>query len=493
MSGVAGREEEQRILELAYQSNNPEFIALYGRRRIGKTHLVRSHFSHKKEGLFFYVTGMKEGLLAEQIKNVTDEIGETFLYSGARLEVRKNWRETFSVLHDNIKATPNNKKIVMFFDEFPWMVTKNSRLLQVVEYYWNHHWSRDGRIKLIICGSSSGWILKHIINNQGGLYNRVTRAIYLQPFNLHKTKRFLAHLKIKLNHKQIAYLYMVLGGVPYYFSQIAPGLSASQIIERLAFKKDSFLLKEFNSIYATLFDAQEEHIALVEAIVENRCGIGQENLVTKVKNISSGGRVVRWLEDLENAGFIIRFKPYLHRKKGIYYRVIDEYSLFYFDWVAPVKASLLELGMRKGYWENVQTSPAWYSWAGYAFEMLCYKHIPQISVALGLRPSAIPYTWRYVPSKGSNDAGAQIDLLFDRDDDSITLCEIKYTQTPYVIDKNYAQKLQQKIDVFKRVTKTKKHIFLAMISANGVKESIYSEALLDGGVVTLDELFRATE
>jgi AAA+ ATPase superfamily predicted ATPase len=492
MPNIVGREAEQAMLELAYQSTQPEFIGLYGRRRVGKTYLIRNHFSNRKETIFFYATGMKDGTLIEQMTNFTEEIGEAFLYPGARLEIKKNWRDTFRTLSDNIKAVPESKKIVLFFDEFPWMVTKNSRLLQTLEYYWNHHWSRDARLKLIICGSSAGWILKNIINNKGGLYNRVTRTICLEPYNLNKTKKFLNHQKIKLNNKQIAYLYMILGGIPYYLSQIEPGFSANQIIEKLAFNKNSFLLKEFTNLYATLFNTPDIHIELARVIANHRYGMGQENLVRKIKDISSGGRAITWLEDLEQAGFILRFKPFEHSKKGIYYKMIDEYSLFYFYWIESLKGSLLEKGMRKGYWESIQQSPAWSSWIGYAFEAICYKHIPQISKALNIGPTAIPSTWRYTPLKGSKSPGAQIDLLFDRNDDSITICEIKYTDEPFLIDKQYAEKLTKKIDVFKKITGTNKQIFLAIISANGVKKNIYSEEMVDG-VVTLDDLFKSED
>ena len=487
MTTIIGRETEQKILEAIYQTAQPELLAIYGRRRVGKTFLIREHFSRKKKSVFFYVTGMKDGPMIEQISNFTEEIGETFLYPGAQLEIKKNWRDTFKVLTENIKAA-TSKKIVLFFDEFPWMVTKNSRLLSTLEYYWNHHWSRDPRIKLIICGSSSGWILKNIVNNKGGLYNRVTRSIHLEPYNLYQTKKYLHRRQIKLSHQQISLLYMILGGIPYYLSKVEPNLSAAQIIEQLAFSKDSFLLTEFNNLYATLFDESRAHVELIKAIANKYYGIGQEELIEQIKVLSSGGRVLTWLEELEQADFIIRFKPFLHHRKGIYYKVIDEYSLFYFNWVESIRESLLTRGMRKGYWEKLQQSPAWHSWAGYAFEAICYKHITQISAALNLSPAAVPYVWRYIPKKGSKEQGAQIDLLFDRDDNSITLCEIKYTTQPFVIDKTYAEQLRRKIAVFREITRTKKQLFLAMISANGIKKTIYSEELINK-VVTLEDLF----
>lgn len=492
---IIGRTQEQSIFQKAYESQQAEFIAVYGRRRVGKTFLVRQYFSSnphvlKTAPLFFYVTGTKDGSLHDQISNFTQELGNTF-YAGAQLEVKGNWRETFENLTKAIHNAPPKKRIVLFFDEFPWLVTKNSQLLQTLEYYWNHHWSRDPRIKLIICGSSAGWILKNIVNSKGGLYNRVTRTVHLQPFNLQETQAYLTSLKIKLNHHQIAHLYMVLGGVPFYLSQVESGLSAIQNVEKLAFRDNGFLIKEFPNLYATLFEEAQTHIEIARLISQHPYGIGQEEITKKISHLSSGGRIVGWLSDLEQAGFIIRLKPFSNKKKGIYYKLIDEYSLFYFRWIEPIKNSLLEQGMRPGYWESLQHAPAWHSWAGYAFESLCYKHIPQISQGLGLSPTAIPYAWRYAPSRVEDneiDRGAQIDLLFDRDDNAITICEIKYTQDPFAIDKRYAEQLNQKLKVFKSVTKTKKQLFLSMIASNGLKTTIYSEEMI-ANAVDLECLF----
>lgn len=497
---IVGRDHEQKLLEKIYQSHQAEFLAVYGRRRVGKTFLVRQFFANKqfsvnKGGIFFYVTGTKDASLHDQISNFTQEIGNTF-YGGVQLEVQNNWRDTFQVLTKAIQDAPPKKKIVLFMDEFPWLVTHNSNLLQTLEYYWNHHWSRDPRIKLIICGSSAGWILKNIVNSKGGLYNRVTRTIHLKPFNLCETQDYLSSLKVKLNQDQIAHLYMVLGGIPFYLSQIEPGLSAVQIVERLAFKDNGFLLKEFNNLYATLFEEAQTHIEIARLLAQHPYGVGQEEITKKIPHLSSGGRIIEWLTDLEQAGFILRLKPFSHKRRGIYYKLIDEYSLFYFRWIEPIKDSLLEQGMRPGYWEQLQNTPAWNSWVGYAFESICFKHIPQISHGLHLSPTAIPYTWRHVPTKSQKeqeeeDRGAQIDLLFDRDDNSITICEIKYTKTPFPIDKQYAERLNQKLKVFKKITKTTKNLFLSMISAHGLKETIYSEDMVVSSV-TLDVLFNKT-
>ncbi len=481
MTLIIGRAKEKALLETIYTSPKAEFLAVHGRRRVGKTFLIREFFKKKKNFIFFCATGMKDGLMPEQLANFINAVGDAFLYQGIRLEIPKNWHDAFQAVTNNIQTLPKDKKIVIFFDEFPWMATKNSRLLQTLEYFWNHHWGQDNRIKLIVCGSSSSWILKNIVNNKGGLYNRITRNIHLKPFSLSDTKKLLTHLKVKLKETQIIQLYSVLGGIPFYLSKIDPGLSATQIIETLAFDKGSFLLKEFDNLYATLFGSEGAHIELACAIAQHRHGIGKENLLKQL-NLPSGGTTTTWLEELEQADFIIRFQPYQHQRRGTYYKMIDEYSLFYFQWIEPMKNSLLIRGTRKGYWEKLQASPAWKSWSGYAFELICYKHITQISQALHLNPLAIPYTWRYVPPAHSTEDGAEIDLLFDRDDDAITLCEIKNTLAPFSINKAYAKVLLNKKNIFVKRTRTKKQIFFAMISANGLADNLYADELIDTAI-----------
>ncbi|MBP9727446.1 MAG: AAA family ATPase, partial [Gammaproteobacteria bacterium] len=268
----AAPDEEIKILEQVYQSKSPEFLALYGRRRIGKTFLIREFFSKKKNGIFFNITGAKNSPMKEQIQHFTAQLSKAF-YSGIKLQAGKNWDEAFSQLTKTIKEqVVKNKKIILFFDELPWMATPRSRVLEMLDYYWNQHWSQDKRIKLIICGSSAAWIINKVINNPGGLHNRVTREIRLEPYNLLQTKQFLHAHNIKLNDRQILQIYMVTGGIPFYLSKIEKGLSASQIIESLSFSKTGFLLDEFDKLFSSFFDNSEDYITLVKLLAHNRYG-----------------------------------------------------------------------------------------------------------------------------------------------------------------------------------------------------------------------------
>ncbi len=483
---LISRENEAQILQGFLDSDAAEFLALYGRRRVGKTFLVRQFFKNKPV-IFFNVTGVKNAPLREQIRHFTKEIANTF-YHGAPLETRQNWDDTFQMLTEAIKKVAGKKKIILFFDEFPWMATRNSRLLQNLDYYWNQYWSENKRIKLIICGSAASWIINKIIKSSGGLHNRITKKIRLEPFSLKETKRFLNSRRVKLNNNQVLQLYMVMGGVPYYLTHIQKGLSASQVIEQLAFSKESFLLEEFSNLFSSLFDHHEVYVEILRIVASNRYGIGKRELLDKLDKSHRGIQGIDKLLGLEESGFIKSFKPHFHKRRGIIYKVIDEYTLFYFSWIEPLKETLQEGSFDKGNWLEMQTTSKWNSWLGYAFEAICYKHISAIRRKLSISPAAIANTWRYVPKAKSKENGAEIDLLFDRMDDSITICEIKYSNKPFVIDKQYARNLINKRDVFIKQTRTKKQLFIAMIAANGLRDNIYADDLMND-TVTLDDLF----
>ena len=483
---IIARKHEQKILQDVLTSSKSEFVALYGRRRVGKTYLIKTFF-RQKDCVFFHTTGSNNETLLTQVKRFVAEIGDVF-YSKTELKPRKNWEEAFDLLTKALELVPKGKKVVLFLDEFPWMATKRSRLIQALDYYWNRHWIDNKRLKLIICGSSASWIIKNIVNNKGGLHNRITKLIELRPFNLNGTKEFLNYTGVKLKDDHILQLYMTTGGIPHYLEQIKRGLSAAQNIDLLCFRKDGFLFKEFNNLFLSLFNEADIYLALVRIIAKHHYGISQADLFRQFGKNARGGAMVNRLKDLEDVGFIVSFVSYNHKQKGVHYRIFDEYILFYLCWIEPYVKTIQKLEERENYWNSKINSASWKSWSGYVFESVCYKHIANIRKTLKINADAKAGNWNFNPRKDPNENGAQIDLLFDRTDWAITICEIKYTNQPFTIDKQYAKELINKVEVFKKKTKTTKQIFIAMISANGLKSTIYSEELISN-IVTLDDLF----
>lgn len=480
-----GRYEERRILDTIFQSKSAEFIAIYGRRRIGKTFLVKMTFK-QKDAIFFHVTGTRDASMHEQIDDFCQVIESTF-YNGELAIIRpKNWKKTFELLTNTIKREAEQQKIILFFDELPWLASKRSRFVQALDYYWNRYWSDMPQIKLVVCGSAASWMLDNVISHKGGLHNRISGQIALNPFDLKETKEFLLSKGVKYTEMQSLEIFMVTGGIPYYLNFLKKNLSVAQNIDQLCFQHKGILVEEFNRLYASLFNHSDSYEELIRIISSKRSGIERSEILKKSKYSTDGGRLKERLNALEQSGFIVSFKPYGFLKRRTFYRVIDEYSLFYLNWIEPALFNIRKLDKTQGYWMEKYQSPAWRAWAGYAFESVCYKHIAQIRKSLAIHVSAEVGSWQYIPKKGDSDNGAQIDLLFDRDDGIITVCEMKYTNQPYPLTKDEANLLTNKIKIFQNRTKTNKQIQIVLVTNIPIKETMYSEEIIAHNVILQD-------
>ncbi|HEU64877.1 MAG: hypothetical protein KR126chlam4_00286 [Candidatus Anoxychlamydiales bacterium] len=478
---IIGRKNEKETLKGILKTNQAEFLAIYGRRRVGKTFLIREFFSNK--GLYFEITGQKDGSIKEQLENFSKIFSNIFL-KGISIKSPENWKNAFELLTNQIKKLDRSKKIIFFLDELPWLSNKKSKLMQALDYYWNRFWSTNKNFILIVCGSAASWMLDNLINAKGGLYNRLTRIIHLRPFYLKETKQYLISKNIHLSEKQICDIYMSFGGIPYYLNQIIKGKSATQIINKVCFQKEGILYDEFDKLLAALYDQSDVHYLIIKKIAKTIRGISRENLIKQTK-LSSGGRLNKRLKELEISGFIQSYVPYGNKIKNQFYRITDEYILFYFHWILPIKRKGIQAN--KSYWKAKARTPAVLSWAGNAFEIICLKHVDKILQALDLESISCEVgSWRYLPKKGEKETGAQIDLLFDREDGVITICEIKYSDTQFKIDKSYAKQLINKIDIFEKYFPTKKQINVAMITMNGIKPTVWSEELVQNEVIFSD-------
>lgn len=476
---ITGRNKEQKLLNKAYLSKESEFIVVYGRRRVGKTFLIRE-FYEKKKCLFVHTTGEIKGKMHEQLKRFSESLSKTF-FDNAPLQLN-SWEEAFKLLEQQIHKH-TNKKVVIFLDELPWLATRRSGLLKIIDYYWNHYWSKLSNVILIVCGSSASWLMKNIIYDKGGLHNRITCEINLKPFNLAETREFLTYRKITLNNRHILSLYMALGGIPYYLKYIEKGLTAEQNIQQIIFDMNAPLKNEFKKLFQSLFKNSNAYIEIITLLSKTKAGLSRSDIESQTKLSTNGGRLTERLHDLCSAGFIEERLPW-KKKTGEYYKLIDEFSLFYLHWIKGQQSKRFT----EDHWLHQSSKQSYKSWAGYAFECLCMKHINQIVNALSIKSGGLVDSWRFVPKKNLDD-GAQIDLLIDRNDDAITICEIKFSNSPFSIDKQYAKILQRKIEIFKGKTKTTKQIFLAIISAYGVKKNRHYVELVDS-IVTLEDLYK---
>ncbi len=483
---IIGRNKEKSLLLSILKSSEAEFLVVYGRRRIGKTFLMESYFKDQ-DCIFFHVTGVQKGELKEHLEEFCKEVGNVF-YGGAKIETASTWMKAFETLHNAMNYTQTKKPIVLFLDEFPWLSTPRSRILQSLEYYWNRFWKNDKRLKLILCGSSASWIIKKIVHNKGGLHNRITQQLNLKPFDLSGSKAFFIERGMKLSNQKILELYFVFGGVPYYLSQIKKNLSVAQNISKHCFQHNGQLFDEFSKIFSSLFKEHESYEELIRVISKKRHGVSRETIEKTIKLTQKGGTLTTRLQDLEMAGFIKEFLPIAHSKKGLFYRILDEYCLFYLQWIEPEKRNI-ELEIEgNNFWLDIVNSPYYLAWRGYAFESVCYKHVANIKKSLDINGTAKIGAWRYIPKLGDEGQGTQIDLLFDRKDGAVTICEIKYSDAPFLITKEYANKLKHKVETYQRITRSKKQIFIVLITVHGVKQNKYSDELINATLM-LDDLF----
>jgi len=485
MLNIIGRESEKKKLSKMLSSGEPEFLAIYGRRRVGKTFLIHEFFHNK--GLYFELIGQKDGALGMQLENFYHAIQEAFK---PKLPIKKpdSWKEALSILTILVEAQPVKKKIILFFDELPWLATKRSGLLQALEYEWNRKWSRNNNLKLIVCGSAASWIIENLIQAKGGLHNRITDIIHLQPFTLDESSRYLKSRGIKLNPLQFLELYMAIGGIPHYLRQVEKGKSSTQIINSLCFHRDGILFTEFTRLFESLFDHSDIHYRIINELGKKRNGILRRDLL-EATGYKSGGTFKKRLQELSESGFIQEVVPYGKSRKDFMIKIVDEYTLFFLTWIRPLRESS---GFRynPNYWLNLSKGPGYRSWAGYAFEAVCVKHIDQILKKLELENLASGIgSWQYTPPKKSRETGAQIDLLIDRIDNCINVCELKFSIDKYSINKADARNLDNKVRVFEEKTGTKKQIFLTMITTLGLKKNFYSKELVDSEV-ELSDLIR---
>lgn len=476
---IIGRAHEQKKLNSALNSNRAEFIAVYGRRRVGKTYLIEN--SIETNGFIsLSVTGIKDGNIHEQLSVFTSAIEKTFDLPYEIAPVT-TWKQAFNLLTKLIKTIPSDKKFIIFLDELPWLATVKSGLMQTLDHYWNTIWRRMDNVKLIVCGSAAGWMIDNLINDKGGLHNRVTLKLSIRPFDIKQTKEYLKYRGITLNHKQVLDLYLIMGGIPYYIDAIQKGKSAVENINELCFTVDGLLYNEFDNLYRSLFKNADAYLEIIRAMAKHRFGIEQNLLLSRLKLSSSGGTFSKRLEELEQAGFIISFTPYGKNKKDRFYRIVDEYTLFYLSWIEPALNRIKLATKQSHYWQSKSTTAAWKSWVGYAFESFCYQHIPHIIKALDLKVGYDIGSWSY-HSNGKQEKGVQIDLLLDRDDGVINIIEIKYNDSPYRITKAYATQLWDKLDVFKEKTGTKKQLFLTLLTVNGLTPNLYVDELVTNSI-----------
>lgn len=474
---LIGRKQEKETFKHCLSGTESKLIALYGRRRVGKTFLVRNYFQSKIE---FEVAGLHNAEMKDQLEHFASTLAK-YGWLEAGIHTPKSWKAAFDMLERFLDSLKGHQKKVIFLDELPWFDTPRSKFLIAFENFWNAYCTKRNDIVCVICGSAASWMIKKILKNKGGLHNRVSEKIRLTQFNLFEVASFLKQKGIQWSQYDIAQLYLTTGGVPYYLDAVRKGESVTQFVDRACFTKDGILEDEYNVLFSSLFDNSEWHYQIVEALYDKKRGLTRSQLIDKTK-VSSGGTLTAALSELEESGFIEKVVPYQKNKTKVLYKLIDNFTIFYLKFMRTRHS-------RKGQnWGNIINSQSWISWSGLAFERLCFAHIPQIKKALKLEViEAVVAPW----AQADSTEGTQIDMLIDRADRVVNVCEIKFAKADFKIDKSYAKKLRNKLFLFSELKANKrKNLFLTMITTFGVTQNEYAQELVQGEVVLAD-LFAA--
>ncbi|MDO4511218.1 MAG: ATP-binding protein [Bacteroidales bacterium] len=469
---IIGRSKEVAQLQSVIESDRAELVAVYGRRRIGKTFLVKEFFNGNFD---FYATGIFEGKKKDELLAFCDMLHQK---SKSPLPKIKTWMDAFTALRDYLQGI-DKKRIVVFLDELPWFDAPSGQFLKAFEWFWNSWGSTKDNLKMIVCGSATTWMTDKFISGKGGLYNRTTERIYLAPFNLQESEALLKHNGIDWDRSMVTDAYMVFGGVPLYLSMLKKHLSLDANIDEMFFREGAPLRDEYAFLFRSLFKDSDFYMRIVDAISSKNMGLSRSDIVAAAK-ISNNGTLTKALNNLIHCDFIRKYSGYNKKERDSLYQLTDLSILFYKRFVEKYN------GKDAHHWSNAIDSPARRAWTGIAFEQVCLLHVPQIKQALGIAGVQTEVSsWRYAGDEYTD--GAQIDMLIARRDKTINLCEMKYSDFEYEITPKYNRELRARKETFRRVTKTRHAIHLTFITPWGVKRNANS-AIADQNL-TLEHLF----
>lgn len=469
---IVGREREIKQLEDIVDSNRAELVAIYGRRRIGKTFLVKEFFNNKFD---FYATGIFEGKKADQLAAFCDPMRSKHKKSAP---LPKTWMEAFMQLRDFL-AEIKKDRLIVFLDELPWFDTHTSQFLKAFEWFWNSWGATEDRLKLIVCGSATTWMTDKFISGKGGLYNRTTERIHLAPFTLHEAYMLLKNNGLDWEPGLVLEAYIYFGGVPLYLNMLKRTMSLDANVDNMFFRDDAPLKREYDFLMRSLFKNSDYYQRIIDAISKKNKGISRKEIAKSAK-VSENGMLTKALKNLISCDFIRKYNSFGNKERNSLYQLTDLSILFYKRFVEKYN------GMDEHFWSNSLDSPSRRAWTGIAFEQVCLLHVPQIKQALGIIGVQTEVcSWRYDGDEYTT--GAQIDLLIVRRDRTINLCEMKYSDSEYEITSRYAKELRERKATFRNVTKTRNALHQTLVAPYGVKQN--ANAQVADQVVNLEHLF----
>lgn len=475
---LIGRKKEIQELEKAYRSGQFEFIALYGRRRVGKTYLVSQVFEDRISFRHAASPNDEErqdekGLLKMQLEVFYGSL----LAQGLKESKKPNsWVEAFLLLIRLFEGKDPAERWVIFLDEFPWMDTKRSNFIEAFSWFLNFWAANQKNLMIIAAGSSTSWMLNNLIHSTGGLYNRVTNPIRLSPFRLQETEQFFREKGFDLSRYSIARIQMAFGGIPYYLNFLDRGEGLSRFVDRMLFEKGAKLGLEYDTLFRSSFEKGDLARKIAEYLGKRSSGYTRKEIVEGLK-ISDGKAVKDALDALQEGDFVLEYVPYKEAQNKKRYRLIDPFCIFYLHFVAGKRS--LDPSF---FADSVEPN----SWIGAAFENLCAAHLEQIKRALVIsKLSSIEFS--LVFPKEEDKKGAQVDLVLVRKDRIVNLCEMKFYGKPYVQTEKEHHSLTNRVARLKETLPATYSIAPVLITVFEPSSGGYPDDYVQ--VLTLDDLF----
>ena len=478
MNGIVGRKKEIDELNTLYNSGKAEFVAIYGRRRVGKTFLVKETFQNK---MSFYHSGLSPFDKKRKIgiKDQIEAFYSSLLQFGAEeSQCPQSWMEAFLMLGKLLDGIDNGERQLIFIDELPWMDTPRSKFMLALEHFWNSWGAWRNRIMLIVCGSATSWMLDNLINNKGGLYDRLTWQIKLSPFTLRECKNFFDSKDIAMSSYDLIEAYMILGGIPYYLNYFQKGKSLAQNVDLLFFEKNAKLDMEFQRLFGSLFSNPEEYKSVVKLLAKKHVGYTREEIANKL-GIKSGGSFSKMLEVLIASDFVASYYPF-GKKKERKYKLTDSFCQFYLDFIENKDITDMS------FWQHNQNAPKINTWRGFAFEQVCFNHVRQIKKALGVE-KVVSKESAWIVRGDEKNEGLQLDMLIIRDDRVVNLCEMKFLSKEYEPDVNDEMSFRRRILAVQEKLSPKQSVHLTLVTTFGLKRNAHGGIFQQ--VVTMDDLF----
>ena len=475
---MIGREKEVKELNKLYDRNRAELVAVYGRRRVGKTYLIDETFAGR---ITFRHAGLSpadedaKGLLRAQLDHFYNSL---ILFGMEKSSKPDNWLDAVLLLEQFLQKNDDGSRQLVFLDELPWLDTPRSGFIQAFEGFWNNWGCHRKNLMVVVCGSANSWMMNSLINNHGGLYNRVTYQFKLAPFTLRECEAFFQANNIRFSRYDIAQSYMIFGGIPYYLGYFDGEYSLAQNVDRIIFARNAKLKDEYDRLYQSVFINPDTEKAIVTFLATRNAGYTRKEIAEKL-GLSDGGRLSQNLNALIASDFVVKYVPYGMGKREEHYKVVDPFCLFYLHFVREIN------GGSESFWqENVTAQPV-VTWRGLAFEHVCFNHIPQIKKALGI--SGVITSASAWSKREDDHDGTQIDLLLTRNDNVLNMCEIKYYGGKFTVKKDDYLTLLGRQEILMGKVSPKMTIRSTLITTYGLTQNEYSGVFTN--VIILDDLF----